>query len=320
MAEVLAPAIAAAREGAPVPAVIAGGWQRSADWLADTPGFAEVFMPGGRAPRAGEVFANPALARTLGLLASGGRDAFYRGPIAEQLLAYSAQHGGFFAAGDLAGHHSEWVTPVSTSYRGVTLWELPPNGQGIAALQMLNMLEGFDLAAMGRDSPELWHLLIEVTKLAYADRARGVSPEVDAAVEEALCFGWIDSLVKRLDEDRYARKFTPRTGTGKWSAANLRRIEKLKAAGLMTEIGLAKVPDGVTPLPPVSSRSLAVPEFFAAALEQHPTAREFFARLPPSQRRNHIHWVSSAKREATRQRRLAEAIERLSQQSTLEMK
>ncbi len=160
----------------------------------------------------------------------------------------------------------------------------------------------------------------EVWLVFYKKHTGRPSLSYDAAVEEALCFGWIDSLIKRLDEDRYARKFTPRTDSGKWSAANLRRIEQLKAAGRMTKIGLAKVPEGVAPLPPVSSRTLEVPEFFAAALEQHPAARAFFEGLPPSHRRNYIHWLSSAKREATRQRRLAEAIERLERGSTLGMK
>lgn len=189
MAEVLAPAIAAAREGAPVPQVIAGSWQRSLARFADKPGFAAVFLPGGRAPRVGEPFANPGLAHTLELLATGGRDAFYRGPIAERLVAYSREVGGFFSAEDLAAHRSEWVTPVSTTYRGVTLWELPPNGQGIAALQMLNMLEGFDLAVMGRDSADFWHLLVEVTKLAFADRARFYA---DPAFAEVPVEGLVD--------------------------------------------------------------------------------------------------------------------------------
>ncbi len=211
MAEVLAPAIAAAREGTPVPAVIADGWQRSAERLAELPGFAEVFLPGGRAPRSGEVFANPALARTLELIAAGGREAFYRGPIAERLVAYSEQHGGFMSAEDLARHTSEWVTPVSTSYRGVTLWELPPNGQGIAALQMLNMLEGFDLAAMGRDSADFWHLLIEVTKLAYADRARFYADPAFGEVPVAALIGKIyaRARARQVDMQRAARAVGP---------------------------------------------------------------------------------------------------------------
>ena len=123
----------------------------------------------GKAPAEGELFANPALAHTLDRLAAGGRDAFYRGEIAEQIVAYSDEVGGFFSMEDFANHTSEWVEPISTTYRGMTVWELPPNPQGLAALQMLNILEGFDLASMGRNSTDFWHLMVEAKKLAFAD-------------------------------------------------------------------------------------------------------------------------------------------------------
>jgi len=170
--DLLAPAIRAAREGEPVPEVIAAGWASSAAVFRDKPGFASTFLPGGRAPGAGEVFRNPDLAKSLELIAAGGADAFYRGEIAEAIVAFSKANGGFISLEDLADHRSEWVEPVSTSYRGVELWELPPNGQGIAALQMLNILESFDLAAMGRDSVDFWHVMVEAKKLAFEDRAR----------------------------------------------------------------------------------------------------------------------------------------------------
>jgi len=170
--ELLRPIIDAARDGVPVPQVIALYWKLAADRYGDAPGFAEVFLPNGRPPREGEVFANPALARTLDLIANGGRDAYYRGEIAREIVAFSDENGGFFTMDDFASHHSEWVEPISTTYRGLTVWELPPNPQGLAALQMLNILETFDLAKLGRGSPEFWHLLIEAKKLAYEDRAR----------------------------------------------------------------------------------------------------------------------------------------------------
>ncbi len=170
--ELLAPTIAYAREGVPVPQVIAGAWARAAHVFREKPGFAEVFLPGGRAPGEGELFRNPALARTLQLLADKGRKAFYQGEIAEQIVAFSRQHGGFLSLADLAEHRSQWVEPIATTYRGHTVWELPPNSQGPAALQMLNILENFDLRAMGRDNPDFWHVLVEAKKLAFADRAR----------------------------------------------------------------------------------------------------------------------------------------------------
>jgi gamma-glutamyltranspeptidase/glutathione hydrolase len=172
MQKVLVRAIRYAEEGFPLSPVIASDWARGAARFKDMPGFAEVFMPGGQAPREGETFRNPALARTLRLLAARGRRAYYDGPIAEALVRYSQEHGGFFTREDFARHRSTWDEPISTDYRGWTVWELPPNGQGLAALQLLNLLENFDLKAMGRESADFWHVMTEAKKLAFADRAR----------------------------------------------------------------------------------------------------------------------------------------------------
>ncbi len=172
MKEVLAAAIRYAEEGFPLSPVIAGDWGRSVKVFAKKPGFAQVFMPGGRAPAEGETFRNPALASTLKLLAEKGRDAYYKGPIAEKLVAFSKANGGFFSMDDFASHRSTWDAPITTNYRGWDVWELPPNGQGLAALQMLNVLETFDLAAMGRASADFWHVMVEAKKVAFADRAR----------------------------------------------------------------------------------------------------------------------------------------------------
>jgi len=172
MKQILAPAIRYAEEGFPLSPVIADDWGRSVAHFQDKPGFREVFMPGGRAPREGEIFKNPALAKTLRQLAEGGRDAYYQGPIAEALVRYSQANGGFFAKEDFARHRSTWDEPIATDYRGVRVWELPPNSQGLAALELLNLLEGFDLKGMGRESADFWHVFVEAKKLAYADRAR----------------------------------------------------------------------------------------------------------------------------------------------------
>ena len=172
MTEVLGPAIGYARNGFPVTEVIAGGWERNVRVLKDFPGFAETYMPGGRAPATGEVFRNPRLARTYEAIAAGGRDAFYRGDIARAIDTYMKANGGFLSYEDLANHKSEWVEPVSVSYRGHDVWELPPNGQGIAALQMLNILEAYDLAGLGFGSADYLHLLAEAKKLVFEDRAR----------------------------------------------------------------------------------------------------------------------------------------------------
>jgi len=172
MTEVLAPAIGYARTGFPVTEVIADGWQRNAKVLEKYPGFSATFMPGGRAPLVGELFANPRLAKTYETLAREGRDAFYKGDMARAIAAYMKENGGFLSYEDLAAHRSDWVDPVSVNYRGYDVWELPPNGQGIAALQMLKILEGFDLAKMGYGSADYLHVLAEAKKLVFEDRAR----------------------------------------------------------------------------------------------------------------------------------------------------
>jgi gamma-glutamyltranspeptidase/glutathione hydrolase len=170
--KILAPAIRYAREGFPVSPVIAEGWAGGGEHLKEYPGFAETFMPGGKAPRAGEVFRNPGLADTLDRIARRGRKGFYEGEVAQRIAEYMARQGGFLSEQDLVDHRSDWVEPISTDYRGYDVWELPPNGQGIAALQILNVLEAYDLASMGFGSTEYMHLFTEAKKLAFEDRAR----------------------------------------------------------------------------------------------------------------------------------------------------
>lgn len=211
MKELLAPAIRAAEEGEPVPQVIAEAWGRSERLFKDKPGFAGTFLPGGRAPREGEIFRNPGLARTYRALAEGGRDAFYAGPVAEALDAFSREVGGFLRKEDLAAHRSDWVEPISTSYRGATLWELPPNGQGITALQMLNLLESHDLGSLGPSSPDFWHVLIEAKKLAFEDRARFIA---DPAMAKVPVSGLLDAAyarerAKRIDMAHAALELPP---------------------------------------------------------------------------------------------------------------
>lgn len=168
----LAPTIRYAAEGFPVSAVIAQQLAEEQLRLGHYPGFADTFMPAGKMPAKGEIFRNPRLADTLAAIAAGGRDAFYKGDIARSIDAYMSEQGGLLRYDDLAAHTSEWVTPVATNYRGWDVYELPPSGQGIAALQILNLLEGFDIQAMGFGSAEYVHTFVEAKKLAYADRAR----------------------------------------------------------------------------------------------------------------------------------------------------
>jgi len=171
----LTPAIRYATEGFPVSELIAYYWERSVPIYKDMPGaFLETYtLDGkGRAPAKGDVFKNPALARTLGLIAEKGRDVFYKGEIADKVDSFMRANGGYLRKADFEKHSSTWVEPVSTNYRGYDVFELPPNGQGIATLEMLNILEGFDLRSMGFDSPETLHTMVEAKKLAFADRAK----------------------------------------------------------------------------------------------------------------------------------------------------
>jgi gamma-glutamyltranspeptidase / glutathione hydrolase len=172
MKQILAPATKYAREGFPVTELIAYYWKLGANRLQQYPGFKEVFMPTGKAPAKGEIFKNPALANTFDKIAAGGRDAFYKGEIARTIDVYMKRNGGFLSYKDFEDHKSQWVEPVSVTYRGYEVWELPPNSQGIAALQMLNILEGFDLKGMGFGSKEYIHCLVETKKLVYEDRAK----------------------------------------------------------------------------------------------------------------------------------------------------
>jgi len=185
LGQVLAPAIGYAEEGFPLSPVIANEWYWGCESHKARPGFAEVFMPRGAAPREGEIFRNPALARTLRDVAALGPGFTRRGRFAEAICAFSRANGGFFGPEDFEDNDPTWVAPVSSSYRGYDVWELPPNTQGIAALQLLNILEQFDLAAIGRNSADFWHLMVEAKKLAYADRARFYADPAFASVPVA---------------------------------------------------------------------------------------------------------------------------------------
>ena len=172
MKSLLAPSIRYAREGFPVSDVIAFGWQRNVRVLLKYPGIREQFTRDGEGPTKGQLWTNANLAATYEALARGGRDAFYKGEIARRIADYLKRQGGYLGVDDLAEHRGEWVEPVSVNYRGYDVWELPPNGQGIAALQVLNILEGFDLRKAGFGSAEHVHWVVEALKLAFADRAR----------------------------------------------------------------------------------------------------------------------------------------------------
>ena len=172
MERILEPTIHYAREGFPVTQVISSAWGDGGGQLEDQPNFASTFLPQGKAPSEGEIFRNPDLAGTLEQIAKGGREVFYKGEIAQKIDAFCEHAGCFLRYRDLMEHTSTWVDPVSVNYRGYDVWELPPNGQGIAVLQMLNILEAFDLRSMGHNSADYLHHLVEAKKIAFEDRAK----------------------------------------------------------------------------------------------------------------------------------------------------
>ncbi|MDA7980714.1 MAG: gamma-glutamyltransferase [Pirellulales bacterium] len=202
--EILSPAIHTAEEGFPVTEVISTFWAAKETFLSQHEDSAATFLLDGRAPKLGEVFHNPNLATTYRRIAEGGAAEFYQGSIADEIVAFSRANGGYFTKRDFTEHTADWVEPVSTNYRGYDLWELPPNGQGIAAIQILNILEGYDLKAMGRNTPEFWHTYTEAKKLAYADRAKFYSdPEFnDLPITELISKEYAAQRRKLIDPNK----------------------------------------------------------------------------------------------------------------------
>jgi gamma-glutamyltranspeptidase/glutathione hydrolase len=212
LARALEPAIGYARDGFAVSEIIAYQWKDQEGTLARDPAAAAVFLPGGRAPAPGEVFRNPRLAATLEQIAKGGRDAFYKGPIARVIAEDLKRRNGLLAEADLAAHRSDWVDPIATTYRGYDVLEMPPNTQGATALEMLNILEGFDLKALGHNSAAYLHLLVEAKKIAFADRdawladASAVPPDV---LKRLLSKEYAAERRREIDRERAARDYKP---------------------------------------------------------------------------------------------------------------
>lgn len=196
MKEILTPAINYARKGFPVSELISFYWQKSVPRLSPQKGsFRETFTIDGKGPEKGQIFKNPDLANTLAAIANGGREVFYQGKIAKKIDQFMKTNGGYLRYKDFSTHTSTWVEPLSTNYRGYDIFELPPNGQGIAALQILNILENYDLRKMGFLSPETLHLMVEAKKLVFEDRAKYYAD-----------MAFYDSPLKGLLSKEYAKK------------------------------------------------------------------------------------------------------------------
>jgi gamma-glutamyltranspeptidase/glutathione hydrolase len=217
LAELLAPAIRTAEEGYAVAPQTATIWMADSGFLSQHPDTARTWLcADGHAPRPGEVFKNPYLARTLRLIAEGGRDAFYKGEIADEIVCFSEANGGLFSHADFADHTSTWVEPISINYRGYDILELPPNGQGIVALETLRILAQEDLSKMGHNSPDTLHLQCEALKLAFHDRNRYITDPEFAKIPVAglLSEEYAKSQRARISMEQAMKHPTPGVPTG----------------------------------------------------------------------------------------------------------
>jgi gamma-glutamyltranspeptidase/glutathione hydrolase len=212
MAQTLEPAIRYAREGYPVTEIIADQWKSVEGLLAKDSFAAATFLTNGKAPAPGDIMKNPALAASLELIAKDGRDAFYKGALAKAIADDVQRRNGLLTAKDLADHRSDWVEPLSTTYRGYQMLELPPNTQGIAALETLNILEGFDLKSLGHNSAEYLHLLVEAKKIAFADRGAWIgdpSTTPAKALQQMLSKEYAAERRKEISRDKAAKDYKP---------------------------------------------------------------------------------------------------------------
>jgi gamma-glutamyltranspeptidase/glutathione hydrolase len=207
LAQALDPAITYARDGYPVSEIIAMQWKEVEAVLAHDPNAARTFLIDGKAPNAGEIFRNPALANSLDQIAKGGRDVFYKGTIAKAIADDMQRRNGLIGLEDLAAHHADWVDPISTTYRGYQVLELPPNTQGVSALEMLNIMEGFDLKALGHNTVPYLHALVEAKKIAFADRGAWIGDPATTpakAIERMLSKDYAAARRKEISPDKAA--------------------------------------------------------------------------------------------------------------------
>ena len=224
-ADLFEPAIRYARDGVMVAPVVAHKWAMQVPVLSKQPGYAQFFMPRGRAPAAGEKFAGPEMAETLRKIAASNGEAFYRGELAEKMAAHCKANGGAMTAADLAAHTADWVEPISGKYRGYDMHEIPPNGQGIAALIALGILDELDLPAHAVDSADSQHLQIEAMKLGFADTHRYVSDSrsMDVTPAQLLDRDYLKSRAKLIDPKRaqdFRHGTPPKGGTIYLTAAD----------------------------------------------------------------------------------------------------
>jgi len=223
LADAIAPAIHFAHDGFPVAELMANEWLAAEAMLAADPATAATFLPGGTPPRQGDIFANPRLARSLESIAREGRDAFYQGAIARAIAADMKSRDGLLDERDLADHQAEWVEPISASYRGHELFEMPPSTQGFVALEMLNIMEGFDIHGLGHNSADYLHVISEAKRIAFADRSAFLA-----------------------DRDHMPKGVLQRLISKEYAAARRQEIDPSKAATRHASLDFASVDHGDT--------------------------------------------------------------------------
>jgi gamma-glutamyltranspeptidase/glutathione hydrolase len=229
MARAVGPAVEYARNGYPVAEIVSTQWKASEKKLAADAVTAATFLPNGHAPQPGDIFANPKLASTLEAVGKGGRDAFYKGPIARAIVADMKKRDGLLDERDFTEHKADWVEPISTSYRGYQVYELPPNTQGFLVLEMLNILEGFDIKAMGHNSAQYLHTLVEAKRIAFADRAAylGDPDSVPAPLLKTLISKeYAATRRKEIDPNHAAQEYKPGQITGVPTSAAIPESEQ----------------------------------------------------------------------------------------------
>ena len=209
--EVLQPAIEYAENGFPVSEIISAQWKREEALLQQNKAAAETYLINGKAPKEGQIFKQPRLAATLRAIAKGGRDAFYKGEIAHKIANYVEREGGLLRYEDLAAHTSTWVEPISTDYKGHRVYQIPPNGQGVVTLSILNILEKYDISSLGHNTSDHIHLLVEATKLAFADRDHYIADPEFAPVplERMLCKEYASEQSRKINMETAAKDLGP---------------------------------------------------------------------------------------------------------------
>ena len=296
MQEILQPAIKYAEEGFPVTELISYYLKRSASFMDEYPNFKEVYMPKGAAPEKGEVFKNPQLANTLRIISKNGRDAFYNGEMARTMAKFIQDQGGFLSYEDLANHESEWVEPISVNYRGVDVWELPPNGQGTAALQILQILEGYDFDTIPFASAEHVHLFTEAKKLAFEDRAKFYAdPDfVNIPIEQLISDNYADQRRSLIKPDKAAKTYD----AGKLEQGNTIYMTVADKAGNMVSLiqsnyrgmGSGMIPPGLGFMLQDRGEMFTLEEGHANVYE--PGKRPFHTIIPAFITKDGTPWIS----------------------------